>query len=73
MTVDAVGHVYIGDDYRCRIVKADPDGMLLASWTACGDEAEPLDFPSAVAVGPDGRILVAHLRGVRVFGYEATR
>jgi sugar lactone lactonase YvrE len=82
VALDAAGNLYIADGRNSRIRKVDPDGTIS---TAAGDgtigargdggpaTSAQLAFPSAVAVGPSGELLVSDTlaRRIRVVGGPA--
>jgi sugar lactone lactonase YvrE len=52
------GIVYVAESRDCRIDEFTPSLSLVGTLATCGARSEGYDGPSAVAVGPDGRIYV---------------
>jgi len=75
LAFDASGNLYIADQHNNRVRRVSPDGRIstvagtgTAGFTGDGGPAvnAQLDFPSAVAAGPDGNLYIADLRNNRV-------
>jgi len=63
----ADGEVYVSDGYgNSRVHRFAPDGRLLASWGETGSGPGEFHVPHAVALHPDGRLLVADRENDRI-------
>jgi len=62
ITVDALGNIYAVDAIRGWVVEYDPEGRILFFFGDTDTGSQRLGLfksPSAIAVGPDGRVFVA--------------
>jgi DNA-binding beta-propeller fold protein YncE len=65
-------HIYIADGYgNCQVHRFNEAGDLLLSWGAPGSGPGEFYVPHAVAVDPDGRVLIADRENERIQIFSA--
>jgi hypothetical protein len=70
ISVDITGHLYVPDPAHSRIVKIDPQGRLVKSWTVPKDPKAD-ERPSAVGTVKDESVFVAFDKGGRIEKYSS--
>ncbi len=60
------GILYATDPENYRVLAFGLDGTFKATWGLYGNDAQSFTLPTGIAVGPDGRVLVADGDGHRI-------
>lgn len=69
IAVDAIGNVYVADQFNHRIQKWTPgakQGVTVAGGRGQGDAADQLDYPMGVAVDKEGNLYVSDAANQRI-------
>ena len=76
VAVDSSGNVFVADTDNNRVVILDSDGTVTQTLTTGGVDAGPFQYPSGVAVTPDGATLYVadwYNHCVQVFTWDSTQ
>ena len=63
------GQVYVTVPGRSQAIYASPSGDLLLRWGGKGGDLGSLNFPSGIAVGPNGSVYIADRDNARVVSF----
>jgi DNA-binding beta-propeller fold protein YncE len=69
--VDANGYVYVADQFKHRVQKFSPDGMLVTSWGHKGPDDGQFIYPCGIAIDNRGVIYVADKDNHRIQKFTA--
>ena len=69
--VDANGYVYVADQFKHRVQKFSPDGMLVTSWGHEGPDDGQFKYPCGIAIDNRGVIYVADKDNHRIQKFTA--
>ncbi len=70
VAVDAVGNVYVVDQYNGRIQKFDSDGSYLGGWGSVGGADGQFSYPQGAAVDSSGNVYVADAWNHRIQKFD---
>ena len=72
VAVDRHGNVFVADNTGDRIVELDPSLTALTTWGSDGSAPGYLKYPRALAMAPNGDLLVANTGNNRIDSYSFT-
>lgn len=67
---DESGNVYVPDGQNDLLRKFSRDGSLISQWGNQGSEAERLNEPQCVVLGPDNLLYVSGAEHVRIYNTD---
>lgn len=72
IAIDSQDHLYVAEEYNCRISKFDSDGNFILKWGTRGSEDGQLFEPKYIAIDSNDNILVADSLNNRVQKYDSS-
>jgi len=66
VAIDKSDNIYVVDKGNHRIIKFNPDGLLLKTWGQKGDKAGEFNFAHSIVIDKNDRVLIADRENKRI-------